>query len=206
MAEHRQTGEPVNGPVATSPAAAPEPPAIAVMMGVSGSGKTLIGGAVATAAGARFIDGDHYHPPENISRMRSGLPLRDVDRRGLLDAIAAEIAAVERQVPTLGICLGAQLLAVAGGGHVEVNAPAGVEAGVIEVRLRPAAETDPVLGPSVYVKAVHFTEMRAALDAAYAAAGRTAPAYVDPILSSGYTWIRAAHVTDLRDAVEALEQ
>jgi len=67
------------------------------MMGVSGCGKTLIGGALAEAAGARFIDGDHYHPPENIGRMRSGLPLRDEDRWAWLDAIAAEIAAVERR-------------------------------------------------------------------------------------------------------------
>ena len=46
--------------------------------------------------------------------------------------------------PTLGVCLGAQLLAVACGGRVEVGA-AGLEAGVLDVRLRPAAADDPLL-------------------------------------------------------------
>ncbi|QAY69153.1 type 1 glutamine amidotransferase [Xylanimonas protaetiae] len=49
-------------------------------------------------------------------------------------------------VPTLGICLGAQLLAVAHGGSVVVGAPPGREAGVIDVRWRDAAAADPVLG------------------------------------------------------------
>lgn len=81
----------------SQPAARAQAAAIAVVMGVSGSGKTLIGSALAEAAGARFIDGDHYHPPENIVRMRSGLPLRDEDRWGWLDRITAEIAAAERR-------------------------------------------------------------------------------------------------------------
>jgi gluconokinase len=79
------------------PVAAPEPASITVLMGVSGSGKTLIGRALAETAAASFIDGDHYHPPANIGRMSAGLPLRDEDRWGWLDAIAAEIAAVERR-------------------------------------------------------------------------------------------------------------
>ncbi|QAY63630.1 type 1 glutamine amidotransferase [Xylanimonas allomyrinae] len=52
-------------------------------------------------------------------------------------------------VPTLGICLGAQLLAVACGGTVAVAAPPGREAGVIGVRWRAGASSDPVLGPVV---------------------------------------------------------
>lgn len=52
-------------------------------------------------------------------------------------------------VPALGICLGAQLLAVARGGRVEVSAPPGTEAGVVDVRWRPEAATDPLVAPLV---------------------------------------------------------
>ncbi|WP_236090010.1 type 1 glutamine amidotransferase [Antribacter soli] len=52
-------------------------------------------------------------------------------------------------VPALGICLGAQLLAVAGSGQVAVAAPPGREAGLVRVRWRDAAAADPVLGPVV---------------------------------------------------------
>jgi GMP synthase (glutamine-hydrolysing) len=55
-------------------------------------------------------------------------------------------AAAGAGVPTLGICLGAQLLAVAGGGRVQVAAPAGREAGITEIRWHDAAAGDPVLG------------------------------------------------------------
>jgi hypothetical protein len=68
------------------------------------------------------------------------------------------------------------------------------------------AWTDPVLDSTVSVKAVHFTQMRSALIAAYQAAGRTPPSFADPVLSAGVTLIRAAHITDLRAAVEALEE
>lgn len=55
-------------------------------------------------------------------------------------------AAARSGVPTLGICLGAQLLALATGGRVQVAAPPGREAGVIEVHPRPEAKADALLG------------------------------------------------------------
>ena len=67
--------------------------------------------------------------------------------------------------------------------------------------------TDPVLTVGVTpVKRVHLTELRAALDAAYDAAGRRRPpSYTDDAVIAGVTAIRAVHVVELRDAILALE-
>ena len=62
-----------------------------VAMGVSGSGKTRIGANFAKAMGLAFIEGDDYHPPENVRRMSSGIPLTDEDRAGWLRLLAARI-------------------------------------------------------------------------------------------------------------------
>jgi gluconokinase len=53
---------------------------IVLVMGVAGVGKTTIGEALARALGARFIDADDYHPPENVAKMKAGIPLSDEDR------------------------------------------------------------------------------------------------------------------------------
>jgi gluconokinase len=53
---------------------------IVVVMGVTGAGKTVVGQRLAAALGAEFIDGDDYHPPENVAKMRAGTPLADDDR------------------------------------------------------------------------------------------------------------------------------
>jgi carbohydrate kinase (thermoresistant glucokinase family) len=64
---------------------------IAVVMGVSGSGKTTIGRAVAARLGWSFEEGDALHPPENIAKMRAGQPLDDTNRAPWLAAVAARI-------------------------------------------------------------------------------------------------------------------
>lgn len=56
-------------------------------MGVSGSGKSTVGRQVADALGWEFRDGDDFHPPENVAKMRAGTPLNDDDRRPWLLAI-----------------------------------------------------------------------------------------------------------------------
>jgi gluconokinase len=60
-------------------------------MGVAGSGKTLIGSALARALDIEFVEGDDYHPAENVQRMSRGIPLTDDDRKGWLRALAATI-------------------------------------------------------------------------------------------------------------------
>ena len=65
--------------------------------------------------------------------------------------------------------------------------------------------TDPELRAGVPVRLAHVLELRSALDEAYGAAGRTAPRWTDGAPVSGVTPIRAAHLTELRDAVVALE-
>lgn len=66
---------------------------IVVVMGVAGSGKTTVGERLARALGAAFIEGDAYHPPENVEKMRRGVPLADADRWPWLRALARELAA-----------------------------------------------------------------------------------------------------------------
>jgi len=60
---------------------------IVVVMGVSGAGKTTIGGALARRLGWRFIDADDYHPPGNVAKMAAGTPLEDEDRWPWLDKL-----------------------------------------------------------------------------------------------------------------------
>ena len=66
-------------------------PRIAVIMGVSGSGKTTIGRALARRLVWRFQEGDALHPPETIAKIKAGQPLDDEDRTPWLAAIAARI-------------------------------------------------------------------------------------------------------------------
>lgn len=68
-------------------------PAVLVVMGVSGSGKTTIAALLAGQLGWEFEDADDFHPPANVAKMHGGTPLTDEDRWPWLHAIAAWIDA-----------------------------------------------------------------------------------------------------------------
>jgi gluconokinase len=71
---------------------------IVLVMGVAGVGKTTIGEALARALGARFIDADDYHSPENVAKMKAGIPLGDEDRRPWLNRLNEELKKERRAV------------------------------------------------------------------------------------------------------------
>jgi gluconokinase len=66
---------------------------IVVLMGVSGSGKTTIGKVLAERLGWTFVEGDDFHPPANVEKMRAGAPLTDADRAPWLAALRERIDA-----------------------------------------------------------------------------------------------------------------
>ena len=66
-------------------------PAVLVIMGVSGSGKTTVGMQLALRLGWAFKEGDELHPVQNIAKMSNGEPLTDADRAPWLAGVAAWI-------------------------------------------------------------------------------------------------------------------
>jgi gluconokinase len=60
---------------------------ILILAGVAGSGKTTVGMLVASKLNWTFADGDAFHSPANLAKMRAGTPLTDEDRWPWLDAI-----------------------------------------------------------------------------------------------------------------------
>jgi gluconokinase len=58
-----------------------------IFMGVAGGGKTTVATLFAKKTGAVFYEGDDFHPPENVAKMRAGIPLNDTDRKKWLQAL-----------------------------------------------------------------------------------------------------------------------
>ena len=65
---------------------------IHVVMGVSACGKSTVGRSLAQARAATYLDGDDFHPPENVARMAAGHALTDADRQGWLAALSERLA------------------------------------------------------------------------------------------------------------------
>lgn len=70
---------------------------IVMIMGVTGSGKTVVGSLLASQLGWKFADADNFHSRENIEKMRRGLGLSDADREPWLRAIHAAMAGWEAE-------------------------------------------------------------------------------------------------------------
>jgi len=64
---------------------------VEVVMGISGSGKSTIGAALAKSLAIPFLDADDFHPRENVMKMSRGLPLDDDDRWPWLASIVEYI-------------------------------------------------------------------------------------------------------------------
>ena len=64
-----------------------------VIMGVSGCGKSSVGAGLAAQLGLNYRDGDDLHPPENVAKMRVGMPLTDADRWPWLDRVGQVLLA-----------------------------------------------------------------------------------------------------------------
>lgn len=64
----------------------------AVVMGVSGSGKSSLGEALATRLGVPFADADDFHPAHNVEKMSQGIPLTDADREPWLQTVGQWLA------------------------------------------------------------------------------------------------------------------
>lgn len=67
---------------------------VLIVMGIAGSGKSRVGGAVAARWGVPLIEGDDLHPASNRRKMHDGIPLTDEDRWPWLRAIAQAVDGV----------------------------------------------------------------------------------------------------------------
>jgi len=63
-----------------------------VVMGVSGSGKSTVGAALAQRLRVPYEDADDLHPPENVAKMSAGHALDDDDRYPWLEAVGSWLA------------------------------------------------------------------------------------------------------------------
>jgi len=76
-----------------------------VVMGVSGSGQSTLASLLAERLGCPFLEGDSFHSPANVAKMRGGEPLTDADRWPWLDQLGAAIGdAVKREGAAVAAC------------------------------------------------------------------------------------------------------
>lgn len=79
-------------------------PRALLVMGTAGSGKSTLGELLARRLGATFLEGDAYHPAENVAHMEAGHPLTDEMRRPWLDALGRAGAEALASGPVVIAC------------------------------------------------------------------------------------------------------
>jgi carbohydrate kinase (thermoresistant glucokinase family) len=78
---------------------------IIVLIGPMGCGKTTVGKLLARRVGWSYADGDDFHPPDNVDKMRRGIPLQDSDRLGWLNSLRRYIdAQIQADVSLVVAC------------------------------------------------------------------------------------------------------
>lgn len=78
--------------------------AVFVLMGVSGTGKSTVGCAVAEELSLTFIEADDFHSQHNVQKMTGGTPLTDEDRGPWVEALVAGINARQPRRDVLVAC------------------------------------------------------------------------------------------------------
>ena len=77
---------------------------IIVVMGVSGTGKTTVGKALASELEIDFYDADDFHPQCNILKMKQGIPLDDLDRKSWLETLSKNLVQWEATTGAVLAC------------------------------------------------------------------------------------------------------
>ena len=128
------------------------------------------------------------------------------------DALTYTVSSSAPQVVTASVTGALVMLAAGSEGaatiRVTATDPGGLSAAqsfAVTVAMSPSGPfTDHPIRPGVTpVKAVHFTELRARIDALRRVAGLQAFPWTDPVLRTGVTPIRLAHLLELREALAA---
>ena len=77
---------------------------IIIVMGVSCSGKTTVGKALASALETPFYDADDFHQKKNIAKMEQGIPLQDLDRKSWLETLSKNLTQWEAATGAVLAC------------------------------------------------------------------------------------------------------
>lgn len=73
-----------------------------LITGVTGSGKTAVGMALAEKLGLRYVEGDSLHPKANLQKLARGVLLSDADREPWIENI---LKALEEPNVVIGAAL-----------------------------------------------------------------------------------------------------